>query len=637
VPDTEAILRDVRKRKERSRRRIDLYKAAFDEFFGYFKSGSEVRPMIADGRPIERLQSYRDWLDNRSGAPNFVPIVVEDFKALRGVLPAQKVKPREESEEEHTNAEKWTRVLREQWDHSNMDLQAEEAGFFYSLMGELLYLLEPVFPDEAKERDIPPGIYICVYEPNQVFPKMKQGWERFELESVAISAEMTADDVAERWPAFRQRGDTAVEVVYWYDAYDKVVLAGDQEVHRWTHNLKEVPAVWSRTKQHGGASNQSDVVNILDLNRELGTTFMVMSDGLIMGTYAEKVVINADALPEQIATGPGAVIPVKEGGDVRVLQQTANPQYGSMLMDTTLKYIENVSGASEIRVESGISGSNITGRAIRNSQGGQEQRLAIAQQNLGRAYQMVSAKILRMLYRLKEFHTDITIWGEEKGAVYSFEFNGKELEGWSRTTVEWDASIGTTTHERIVQALQMKAAGAVPRWYIGQQAGLEDPEQMVRLADQDQVEQMKAQAEAQQAMQPQGAQGGGPPQQGGDPSSADPGAAQGQIMQPASQAQQMEQGGAPPGFPPGVGPQSPRGIPAPVPDFDQQVSQLVSGIKDRLRGQIVSVKPDPAGGVRVELTDTKDFPLVKQALAPMGTVRVSLVKTPAAAGNGRTG
>jgi len=632
--ETAAILREVKAREGRSRRRLDLYKEAYDEFFGYFKGGTAIRPMIGDGRPVERLQQYRDWLDQRSGAPNFVPIIVEDFKALRGVLPAQKVRPREEKEESHQEAEKWTRVLREQWDHSNMDLQAEEAGFYWSLMGELLFLLEPVFPKEAEERGIAPGIYICVYEPNQVFPKMKLGWDRFELESVAITAEMSADDAHEAWPAFRGRGEAQVKVVYWYDAHDKRILVADQEVLSWRHDLGEVPAVWSRTKQHGGASNQSDVVNVLDLNRELGTTFMVMSDGLIMGTYAEKVVVDADMLPEQIPTGPGAVIPVKQGGDVRVLQQTAQVGYGQTLIDTTLKYIENVSGASEIRVESGIQGSNITGKAIRSSQGGQEQRLAISQQNLGKTFQMVSGKILRMLYKLKEFHTDITIWGEEKGSVYSFQFNGKELEGWSKITVEWDASIGTTRHERIVQALQMKAAGAVPRWYIGQQAGLEDPEQMVRLGDQDTMVQAKIQAEAQAAAQ-QAAQPQQPPG-GGAPPGQDPGAAQDQIGQPMGQAQGLEAGGAgglPPDFPPGVGPQSPRGTPAPVPDFDKTVQQLLAPIQGQLQGQIVSVEPIK-DGVRVTLSTTKDFPLVRKALAPMGKVSVSIQGVTAGA-NGR--
>jgi hypothetical protein len=633
--DTAAILREVKAREGRSRRRLDLYKEAYEEFFGYFKGGTAVRPMIGDGRPVERLQQYRDWLDQRSGAPNFIPIIVEDFKALRGVLPAQKVKPREENEEEHKNAEKWTRVLREQWDHSNMDLQAEEAGFYWSLFGELLFLLEPVFPAEADERNVAPGIYICVYEPNQVFPKMKVGWERFELESVAIESEMSADDARAAWPSFRGRGDGPVKVVYWYDCHDKKILVADEEVFSWTHDLGEVPAVWSRTKQHGGASNQSDVVNVLDLNRELGTTFMVMSDGLIMGTYAEKVVVDADMLPEQIPTGPGAVIPVKQGGDVRMLQQSAQVGYGQTLIDTTLKYIENVSGASEIRVESGISGSNITGRAIRNSQGGQEQRLAISQQNLGRAYQMVSGKILRMLHKLKEFHTEIPIWAEEKGSVVSFTFSGEELEGWSKTSVEWDASIGTTSHERIVQGLQMVAAKAAPRWYIGQQAGLEDPEQMVRLADEDTLAQAKLQAQAQAAMQPPQPQGG-PPGAGGP---QDPGAAQGQIEQPMSDAQSMEGGGQgvggglPPGFPPGVGPQSPRGTPAPVPDFDQTVSQLLAPVQGQLQGQVVSVEPI-AGGVKVTLTTTKDFALIQKALRPLGKVSVSIAKAAPAGANG---
>ena len=229
MPDAAAILRDLQQREQRSRRRIDLYRDAHDEFFGYFTSQNVVRPMISDGRPIERLQQYRDWLDQRAGAPNFVPIIVEDFKALRGVLPAQKVKPRQESEEEHNLAEKWTRVLREQWDHSNMDLQAEEAGFYYSLFGEVLYLLEPVFPDEAQEKGCAPGIYICVYGPEQVFPKMRQGWERFELESVAIVTEMTADEVQCKWPQYQHRGDVKVRVVYWYDENEKVILAGERE------------------------------------------------------------------------------------------------------------------------------------------------------------------------------------------------------------------------------------------------------------------------------------------------------------------------------------------------------------------------------------------------------------------------
>lgn len=631
--DASRIRQEVTARRGRSQTRLNLYERAYREFFSYHHSADgAVRPMQGDGRPIDRLENFRGWLNQRTGAPNYVPIIVEDFKSLRGPVPAMKVKPRSESDAERQLAENWTRVLREQWDHSNMDLQQEESAFYWSLLGEDLYLLEPIFPAEAEERDIAPGVYISVYPPEVVFPKMRVGWDRFELDSVAITATMSAEEAEELFPAFRGEGDRQVEVIYWWDDDVKQVVIDGVEVDRWDHGLGEVPAVWSRTKQHGGASNQSDVVNILDLNREMQTAFMVMSDGLILGTFAEKVIIEPLALPEQIATGPGAIIPVRAGGDAKLLQPSAFPSYGQTLVDAGVKHMEHVSGASSVRVESGITGSNISGRAIRNSQGAQEQRLAISQANMGRTFQMINRKILRMLFKLKEFHTDIPVWGEEKGSVYSFSFNPRELEGWSKTTVEWDAAIGSTSHERIVQGLQMHAARAVPRWYIGQQAGLDDPEQMVRMADDDALAQAKTDAKAQQAMQPQ--QPPGPP--GGQP---DPGADQQHAEQPMQQGLSMEGGGMPPGQqPPGGAPAGPpqmpgfpdmppaggpRGSPAPVADFDAEVEKLLKPIAAQLQGHIISVMPTREG-VKVTLTNSKDFPLIRRALSPLGKVSVSV-------------
>jgi hypothetical protein len=652
--NAERIRREVAQRRQRSERRLRLYEVANQAFFGALTGGDQVRAMDGTGRPIDRLTQYRTWLDGREGAPNYIPPIVEDYTALRGTVPAMKVRPRAETDADRAMAEDWTRVLREQWEHSNMDQQQEEAAFYWSLLGECLYLLEPVFPEEARERDIAPGIYLSVYPPDDVFPVMRHGWDRFELESVAVTAEMSAEQVLDRWPHARCGGsERRVEIVYWYDDQFKVIVAGNEEVDRWEHGLGFVPGVWSRVRQRGGMSNQSDVVNIIGLNRELQSAFLVGLDSVVLATYGTYVAVNPQALPEQIAVGPGAVVGVHEGGDLRLVQQSATIVPVQQLVDGAVQHMEHVSGASQIRVESGITGSNISGKAIRSSQGGQEQRLGISQQNMGRTFQLVNQKILKMLWKLPQFHADIEVWGEEKGTVYSFSFNGKDLEGWSRTTVEWDAAIGTTTHERAVMGLQLHAAGVVPRTYVGAQAGVDDPELMVRLADADKLAMARAEAQAQMAAQG-GGQGGGPP---GQP--PDPGQAQQQAQGPAQQALSMEGGGMPPGQNPGTGDQGPtppggqgppqppafpgfpdlpvggpRGTPLPVPDFDKEVQRLLSQVSNQLQGSVISVTPKP-GGVKVVLTNSKDFPLVRKALAPLGKVSVSVTGVTTGS-NGRT-
>jgi hypothetical protein len=71
----------------------------------------------------------------------------------------------------------------------------------------------------------------------------------------------------------------------------------------------------------------------------------------------------------------------------------------------------------------------------------------------------------------------------------------------------------------------------------------------------------------------------------------------------------------------GVG--GPRGSPAPVADFDQEVERLLKPIAHQLQGHIISILPTP-DGVRVVLTNSKDFPLIRKALAPLGKVSVSV-------------
>lgn len=637
------ILDEAKRRQSNDESRMALYDRCENEYFG---NGGDTAGRIAyaDGRPaLERADSIRDSLRQRLGAPNLLMPMVDDFVSLKGDIPVMSVTPEDDSEQGRETAIKRSRILRAQWQNSNMEIQQLQAGWYLSVKGDAIYVLEPLFPpknpndiktDPVYEGGLkPPGVYISVIDPRMAWPRFKSGTQRYELEDLIVAWMTDGRSAKERWPQLTCADDDTVEVFQFYSSVQKTTIAANQRVEHVEHNLGFCPAQWPRNKQTPRLG-QSDIAAVLDVHEEYQTMSKVTNDSLILSTYLMTWIKGAENFPDRLPIGPGAVIPVAGDGAIGQLGPTAQPQSAQGIMQTQRQHLEQMAGSSPVRTQASIDHSNISARTVHAVQGPMESRISAFQEALGYHIKSLNAKILLMLWKLDGFkngpmtaYTVESKWSAmgTKSQQFTDTFTPDDLDGWWRTSVEWESQ--SDRHENVVIGLQLQGQGIVPKTYVAQAAGIDDPEMAIK----------QAQEEAQTQQQP--------PQQ-------DPGQVQQNAMQPSDQATSMLAGGQggtpqppPPGPSPGGAPPTPpdaggpgfppldtaptqpgMGTPAPMQDPQEIVQQIQSSLQGQLQGQILDATIIP-GGVQVTISNWQDSRMVKQAFKPLGKVKIVIDKS----------
>lgn len=645
--DVEDLVKRCGDRIEKAQDRNSQYQRYVDMYFGtHKKRGYQLSD--STGRPVLRTTEIRDELQGRPGAPNLLAPIIDDFQSLKGILPTFRVLPEGSEDEQQEEAEKRSRILRAMYDNSNMDVQQADAAFYLSCMGDCCYVLHPKFPDEDTDNLLePPGVYINVIDPRLAYPAFRSGVYRNELQDLYISWMVPAETAWEEY-GIDPGNDDEVQVIEYYSKHEKqTILAVHGGPVRYgdpiMHDLDFVPAQWVRNRQVGDRFAQSDICQVVDLQEEMAVQYHVMSDALIEATYAPLVIENPEKIAgDRAVIGPGAVISTTTGGKVYRVDPIPPPQAAENLLAGTMQHIQRGTGSAPVRTEGGIDRSNISGRAVHAMQGPMETRLSLGQSLMGAAYVRLNAKILLMLYKLDGFkNSELTVYGMHGGDPTSVRFSGDELGGWWRNTVEYDAMIGSTRHERVVIFGQAFHDGIVTKKLYASQLGLVDPDGEVKAA----TAERQADMQAQQAMQPLP---GGP--SGLTPPDGPPGAGAG--GQPVAQGMMSMAGGGPGGPPPGgppgadagsspAGPPSavqppPPGLPpfpptpvAPtelgianlpdIPDLAAMEQQALASLPAATQAKIVSVTPNKTG-VLVIVSDPKLVATgeVKRAFAQVG-------------------
>lgn len=639
--DVDALLEELKQRRSDCSPRNALYQRSRSAYFGDpdEESGYGVEAMDSVGRVTLRVGAIRNALIKRNGKVNLLTPIVDDYMYLRGTVPTLKVLPEDESDDAKTTAIKRSRILRAQWQNSAMDEQQIEAAFFLTCLGDVVYTLTPVFPDE-EEQFRPAGVYITVVDPATAFPQFRVGWDRHELKDLFI-CESVRPEVARA--EYGVRSDKkAVDVIHYLSRTYNCLIVDREEISRVDHKLGFCPAQWVRNKMVGkDRFAQSDIGGVIDQHNELQIMTEVMKDALIEATYAQLVVKDPVNVGEQIEVGPGAEpIVVQATGDVRRVPPAPPPTAADMIITRTWENIQHQTGSAPVRTEGKIEGSNISARAIHSSQGPMETRLAGLQVLLGQGLQRMNAKILLMFAKLEGFQGEtISIWGQEGGKPFAASFTPEDLNGWFRNSISYGAMVGSSNHEKAVVGLQLMGQQLVPGEWVLEQIGVEDPETQLKEAE----SQAKRRMQDQMQMQGGGQHGaGGPPPQGGP---QDPGAQQAQIQGPAEQGQSLAAGGQgegdtsgnnatgapvpvqPPPQLPGFGPmagaptQPGMGSPTPLAGPLPQVRAAIAAASERMRGSIVTATPEKAGDamrIHVVITDWADKSIVRAAFESEG-------------------
>lgn len=649
------LIAECRARAGHQQNRIAMYGRLMQAYFGRGTEfgDTEIIPGSGDGRPL--LRATRGWagqsdLENRRGAPNLLRPVVDDFAGLRAPLPTITVLAEGPGEEAQEMAIRRTRALRHLYEISRMDVQQLDAAFYLSCLGDVLYMLEPLTPDAAKEIDdpfSPPGVYISVVNPMVAFPRFRGGREGRELEDVFLRWRVdrhTAQDVygvrtTEDW----------VDLIQYISRSVKQTIVADRPAPTGNivHDLGFCPAQWVSNKATDGRYAQSDIVSALDINEEAQTLYYLFVDSMVWAVFPMVEIHDGENTAEQAEVGPGAKYETQDTGAIHLHQPVGDSQAAAMVLNAVQDNLLKITGTAPVRVEGQIDRSNVSARSVAAQQGPMETRVAAQNTALGYHMERLNAKAMLMMDRIPELSkATLQIVGVEKATAYRDEFRGDEFGGWFQNRVQWDPLLGTSRHEKVVIAIQLFREGLVPPEYVLEQSGEDDPEALIKAA-----KAYHASQPPQEGPPGAGAPPGAPPGAGGTEAATEgaalgagalgggaPGPGAGAPPPPPTQPPPL------PPFPTSTVPPNQKGYgsPSPLPDLGGLGDDLQQALSP-LRGlqtpgswhwQLVE------GGVEITVADHRDVaavraaatPVVRKALGPDAKVSVHPAK---AASNGR--
>lgn len=629
--------------------RLQQYNMLYGEFRGLQGgAGGGVRGQYGDGRPaLQDLSEFRKKLQTRPGAPNWIKPIINDRVAMMCQLPTMTFDHASDSKEDMAQATLASRVIRGQYDLSQMAVAQTHAAFFIALFGETGYTLDPLTPKDAKDSGDPfavAGIKINVQDPRHCFPRFGTGNQYNRIQDLILYySDAPAEEVENLHPgAMRYMGSVEkVDVVVFYTTTYKctVVASGSMatEVYRDDHNYGFCPAEWAINQTVGSQFGVSEVDQTIDLHRNAQALFHLAMDGAIIGTFPPMHVHNAEHVG-RIRYGPLAIIETSEDGKVEPLNSNIDINVPRQLLEVSETNLLKQTGTSPMRQDQSIHHANTSGRAINSAMGAQAARNAMGNILLGSALEWVNSKIAMILFKDKAFkNTEMSVYGVEfKGKRSNVTFKGSDLGGLWRNHVQWGDPLGANKHETLVMYLQLFKENLVSARKVLEALGEEDPESLIAEARLDQ-QQRQALMQAAQAPPggPPGAGGPPPPGAGGGPTdAAQQGAALAAGGMPGGPAVPgPDAGGAPPGGPPGAvqpppaggggmpgfaplaaPPNGPPGGATPVPDIWSAVTQMAAGLK--LHGEVVGARGTPTG-ILLTVTDHRDFAILKTAMKPV--------------------
>lgn len=257
--------------------------------------------------------SYDDEGNELDLVVNIVQTVIEQKRAMIGIVPNVHCQPKSYSDEDIKAAQTREKAILSIWDDCNIGQIMGDMGYHLGIYGTAVGV---VYADSERHRPkmsirSPKGFY-CL-------PKEEDGVKLAMAMFVSTYWGGTADAL---YPGHHFSSDEEVEIVEYWDSDCHLILArdGDERILAHENKLGVVPVVvFPNISKPKSPYGYSDVGRIIGLQREVNRRMSLEADIIEKVLDAPYVVINPDESAEELAIEPGGVIPVGEGGDVRQL------------------------------------------------------------------------------------------------------------------------------------------------------------------------------------------------------------------------------------------------------------------------------------------------------------------------------
>src|SRR5262249_13831403 len=274
VLDTYAILDEMERRKEKYAERDAWYELLTQYYYRHNAKMGEGLPILAanaQGRPLLR-QVGETMVGDRTYSTQRLAPIVDDYSSLMGRMPTSGVEPPEPTPQGEARAELLTKFLYSTYELSRMDYQQALAGHYLSLLGDTVYVLEPLKPlsfeetgNEVHARDA--RVVWNVQNPHTCWPSFYHGYRRFDVYDLIIAEVWSTEDMVRQLGVYPDKeSEDARTVVTYISPHQRSVVVGLKAPQRIAHaewDLDFCPVVWVFNKVTG-AMGMSDIGASLD-------------------------------------------------------------------------------------------------------------------------------------------------------------------------------------------------------------------------------------------------------------------------------------------------------------------------------------------------------------------------------------
>lgn len=227
------------------------------------------------------------------------------------------------------------------------------------------------------------------------------------------------------------------------------------------------------------------VEQIVNQNEALNALESLLFQAVLENVFPSLVLIDPQKAPEEIYRGPGSIIPINAGGDVKVIAPPVaaiGAQVG--FMNQVEHGMKEDAGLNETTFGVSPASSIVTGQAIEDLQNaGTASTVEMVQSTgIGATITRWNAKAIYMAQtmfaddRIQMYATPTPGIGDIKPSQVAFQIKGKELVGSGRNEVVFMPQYDL--HTKVVIGLQMAGGGLVSKKWQRQNAGIPDSDAM---------------------------------------------------------------------------------------------------------------------------------------------------------------
>jgi hypothetical protein len=385
---------------------------------------------------------------------------------------------RPESRRSRAQADLKERVLYGSWAHTNMNQQLNRIAWYVPLMGDAFLGIWPDFEYNC--------VKAIVRSPEHAFPL--PSFDGSDLDAILFMWKTTparAKRAFPNWSGPKDDDTKEIEVLEYSSNTGFQRWVDTQETNRVEHNLgfnlfDQVPFI----HVPGEPWNHGAVEQAVGLVEAGSALYSLMMQAMIENVFPRMVLVDPMKFSETIDTGPGAVIPVNPGGDLKFVSPGGEALGAAAgLLQENERAVKQAASTPDVAF--GQSGASIiTGKAVNALQGAGTGSVVEMVQGtaIGSALESWNEKALTIYQRMFSEDT-VRLFGMQPTSMFdinprqfSLSFKGSEIIGSPRNEVVFSPYMDM--HGKLVMALQAQGAGLTSKQYGREQIGISDSEEM---------------------------------------------------------------------------------------------------------------------------------------------------------------